>query len=62
MSTLIARMTVYALIGGVLGLLAGLLLTALTNLDNPFWLMAIGIGAGAMLASVSAVRRDIDRS
>jgi len=60
MSTLIARITAYALVAGVLGLLTGLLLAALTDLDNPFWAMSVGIGVGAVLAPLSSARRDAE--
>ena len=44
-SVMVRNITVGALAGGVLGLLAGLLLVWLTDsVDNPFWGMSIGIG------------------
>lgn len=56
------NITVGALAGGVLGLLAGLLLVWLTDaIDNPFWVMSIGIGIGAVLANTAPmVKRDLE--
>ncbi len=47
------RILRFALVGGVVGLVAGLLLAWLTAsdfLDNPFWAMGIGIAVGAALS------------
>lgn len=55
----ISNITVSALVGGVAGLLVGLLLVRLTDwVDNPFWSMAVGIGAGAVVASTVATSRE----
>lgn len=45
-----ARLTRNALVGAVAGLLVGLLLVAATDLDNPFWWAAVGIGVAAVLS------------
>lgn len=55
----ISNITVSALAGGALGLLVGFLLVATTDgVDNPFWSMAVGIGAGAVVAGAVASARE----
>jgi CDP-diglyceride synthetase len=62
-SVLVRNLTVRgAFAGAALGLLAGLLLVWLTDsVDNPFWVMSIGIAVGTALATAPAVRRDLDK-
>ena len=56
----LSRLTGWALAGAALGLLVGLVLLALDVVDNPFWLVAAGIGAAAVLMPVTP-RRVRDR-
>jgi hypothetical protein len=52
--TFLSRLTVWAFAGAAVGLLVGLLLLVLDVVENPFWLMAVGIGAAAVLVPVTA--------
>jgi CBS-domain-containing membrane protein len=56
--TFLSRLTLWAIAGALVGLLAGLVLTGLDVAENPFWLVAAGIGAAAVLMPVTARRRD----
>ncbi|MBB3676173.1 hypothetical protein [Modestobacter versicolor] len=58
--TFLSRLTAWAFAGAAVGLLVGLLLLALDVVDNPFWLVAAGIGAAAVLVPVTG-RREPDR-
>ncbi|WP_138759405.1 hypothetical protein [Modestobacter altitudinis] len=58
--TFLSRLTAWAFAGAALGLLAGLALVGLDVLDNPFWLVAVGIGAAAVLMPATS-RRAGDR-
>lgn len=61
-SVTIRTITVGAFAGAAVGLLIGLVLMGLTDWDNPFWAMAAGLGAGAIVASTAPmVRRDLER-
>jgi uncharacterized membrane protein YeaQ/YmgE (transglycosylase-associated protein family) len=57
LSRAIARTTLWALVGGVVGLLAGLLLQSLRVVENPFWLLAAGLVAGAVASQLLAASR-----
>jgi len=47
--TYLSRLTAWSFAGAAVGLLVGLLLLVLDAVDNPFWMMAVGIGSGAAL-------------
>jgi hypothetical protein len=52
--TFLSRLTLYAAVGAVLGLLVGLVLDAVGVLDNPFWGIAVGIFVAAVLTPLRA--------
>ena len=47
LSTGLSRVSVGALLGGVVGVLAGFVLLALDAVGNPFYVMSLGIALGA---------------
>jgi hypothetical protein len=49
-SSFLARLTVDALIGALLGTIVGLVLLVAGVVDNPFWLTSAGIFVAAILA------------
>ena len=59
-SGMMVRILIFALIGAAVGLLAGLLLTAVDVVDNPFWAMSAGMFVGAVLAPARHVLQDLD--
>ena len=54
--TFLSRLTAWSFAGAAAGLFVGLLLLALDVVDNPFWTMAVGIGAAAMLMPLTPRR------
>ena len=59
-SVVFRNITLGAFAGAAVGLLIGLLLVWLTDWDNPFWAMAVGLGAGAILANTATTAK-LDR-
>ena len=52
LSRTFARIMLWALVGGVTGLLVGLLLESFRLVDDPFWSVAAGIVAGAVASQL----------
>lgn len=52
----LARLTLYVVVGAVLGGLVGLVLDAVGVLDNPFWGVSAGIFVGAVLMPLQRPR------
>lgn len=57
LSRTVARITVWALVAGVVGLLVGLLLQSFRIVENPFWFVAAGLIAGAVASQLPGTAR-----